>query len=56
MDLIDMFAKIATLKIVPANEDCYDADKRNPSHCPNCGAPIIPHKDKCEYCDTYYQY
>ena len=23
-------------------------------NCPNCGAPINPHKEKCEYCDTYY--
>lgn len=22
-------------------------------NCPNCGAPINPYKEKCEYCDTY---
>lgn len=26
-------------------------DKLN---CPNCGAPINPEKNKCEYCDTSY--
>ena len=24
------------------------------THCVNCGAPINPHVDKCEYCDSYY--
>lgn len=23
-------------------------------NCPNCGAPIDPYKNKCEYCGTYY--
>lgn len=23
-------------------------------NCPNCGAPINKDKDKCEYCDTFY--
>lgn len=26
----------------------------NTINCPNCGAPIIPEKNKCEYCDTSY--
>ena len=30
-------------------------EKILPHNCPNCGAPINPHKEKCEYCDTYYQ-
>ena len=30
-------------------------EKTNFYHnCPNCGAPINLHKEKCEYCDTYY--
>ena len=24
------------------------------THCQNCGAPVNPHAEKCEYCDTYY--
>lgn len=23
------------------------------SNCKNCGAPLKPHKHKCEYCATY---
>ena len=26
----------------------------NKINCPNCGAPIAPEKNKCEYCDTSY--
>lgn len=22
--------------------------------CPNCGAPLDPNKEKCEYCETHY--
>lgn len=29
-------------------------ERKLPHNCPNCGAPINPHKEKCEYCDTYY--
>ena len=25
------------------------------SHCPHCGAPVNPYKDKCEYCECYYE-
>ena len=25
-----------------------------PTHCPNCGAPIDPTRDRCEYCDSAY--
>mgnify|MGYP003310972179 FL=1 len=25
----------------------------NYTNCKNCGAPINPHKNKCEYCDTF---
>lgn len=24
------------------------------THCPNCGAPIDPTRDRCEYCDSAY--
>lgn len=24
------------------------------THCHNCGAPVNPHLEKCEYCGTYY--
>ena len=24
------------------------------TNCVNCGAPINPHVEKCEYCDSYY--
>lgn len=23
-------------------------------NCPNCGAPIDPQSEKCEYCGTYH--
>lgn len=30
-------------------------EKTNFYHnCPNCGAPINPYKERCEYCDTYH--
>lgn len=25
-----------------------------PTHCPNCGAPIDPTRDRCEYCGSAY--
>ena len=24
------------------------------SHCPHCGAPVNPYKEKCDYCGCYY--
>ena len=28
--------------------------ENNRTNCPNCGAPIDQHADKCAYCDTPY--
>lgn len=42
----------------------YDLDSENKintknnlqiqTHCHNCGAPVNPYLEKCEYCGTYY--
>lgn len=28
--------------------------KKEPLICNQCGAPLNPHKNQCEYCRTYY--
>ena len=32
---------------------CKEEKKHHQNHCENCGAPLNPKKDKCEYCNSY---
>jgi len=32
----------------------YSATNKKIRRCLNCGAPIDPNTNKCEYCKTYY--
>ena len=43
-------------KEAEAELNAPDPQWPNHTHCPNCGAPVNPHKIKCEYCDSYYRY
>lgn len=33
--------------------DDEEEETHHQSHCENCGAPLNPNKDKCEYCNSY---
>lgn len=42
-------------RMVWTEEQKLVKNKIKSSHCPHCGAPINPYKDKCEYCECYYE-
>lgn len=36
-----------------------DSDKKQMKHstiCPRCGAPCSPYQEKCDYCDSYFEF
>ena len=38
------------------NEKCGERqNKRYPTHCPSCGAPVNSSHVRCEYCGTEYR-
>lgn len=42
------------LAAVPNSYNNATSRRRCAGNCTRCGAPIDPYKEKCDYCDCYY--
>jgi hypothetical protein len=56
MENLDVYGSINIINNMSKDKkEISTKEKTNFYHnCPNCGAPINPYKERCEYCDTYH--
>lgn len=33
-----------------------DKQRKHSTICPRCGAPCSPYQEKCDYCDSYFEF
>lgn len=36
--------------------DKQEKQRKHSTICPQCGAPCSPYQEKCDYCDSYFEF
>lgn len=52
-----VFANNVWTLLLNSNESTSgDVRRKHSTICPRCGAPCSPYQEKCNYCDSYFEF
>lgn len=52
-----IFSNNTWMLLLTSNESTNgDAGRKHSTTCPRCGAPCSPYQEKCDYCDSYFEF